>query len=124
MADIGGDDLRLRLLAQPCLDLLRRYARLFDRRSLGHLDLNQHLRPVGRGEELFLDQRHAHAGDKKCRKGRQRHLLLAHDGPPDQSAHLLVARGPIDGVVTALHRLDGRQQLDTHIRGEHHRDDP
>ncbi len=59
LADIAGDNLRLRLLLQPALNIRRRGAGLNNRRPVRHLHLNQHFRAIGGGEKLLFH--HAHS---------------------------------------------------------------
>ena len=59
LADIAGDNLRLRLLLQPVLNFRRRGAGLDNRRPVRHLYFNQYFRTIGGGEKLLFHQAHS-----------------------------------------------------------------
>ena len=124
LADIAGDNLRLRLPLQPVLNFRRRGAGLANRRPVRQLHFNQHFRTIGGGEKLLVH--HAHAQD---RHDKQRHHSGGHapfmsNNPGQQPTEALIARGVIQRGVAGRRGLSVRQQVHPQPGGKNHRHNP
>src|SRR5207245_5387704 len=65
LTDIARDDLGLRLVVKPALELLDRGGRRLDAGALRQTNLHQHFGAVGCREELLLDGAHAGTGKRE-----------------------------------------------------------